>query len=39
LKEVRAVTVFDNAAVTKFARRIGVDWSITREVWEETNYA
>ena len=55
LKEVRAVAVSDNDAVTKFARRIGftagrprqgdawmtergwkaVDWSITREVWEE----
>jgi RimJ/RimL family protein N-acetyltransferase len=57
LKEVHAVTVSDNDAITTFARRIGftpsrprqgdawmtergwkaVDWSITRDVWEETN--
>ena len=56
LKEVRAVTVSDNEAVTKFARRMGftagpprqgdawmtqrgwsaVDWSLTREIWENT---
>ena len=52
------MTVSDNDAVTKFARRIGftagrpgegdawmtergwkaVDWSITHDVWEETNH-